>query len=135
MSNSPTDLIASAKSVLELRPDSAVYRRGSAYLARQAIERAVRVALGPEDNPQMQWRSRFVVLGALQPELMVGAGHQLWKWWSRTIHYHSYELLPRHDVVGRRIEESCAWIIGIEAFVGRARSNAHEVALASIGDR
>ncbi|MGH1488191.1 MAG: hypothetical protein ACRBK7_02160 [Acidimicrobiales bacterium] len=114
MSQHPTKLIASAKAVLELQPESIVYRRGSAYLARQAIESAVRLALGPNDRSRMQWRSRFLVLGVLQPEFSVGTGHQLWKLWSRTIHYHYYELLPRHEVLANRIEQSSSWIAGLE---------------------
>lgn len=107
------DLLMGAEELLLRNPNSVAHRRGAAFLARQAVEAAVRDALGPADAPMMRWASRFLVLGVQRPDAAVERGRLLWERWSEICHYHQYDLVPAAAVIRYRIDETRQWIDGL----------------------
>lgn len=113
-SDAPSDslwLCDGAALLLAGSPASTAHRRGAAFLARQAIERLVRTELGERVGDRATWKSRFLVLGVVRPDVDAARGHWLWSRWSEICHYHAYDLVPLADEVQRRIDETREWIV------------------------
>lgn len=104
------DLVDGAAALLARAPTSIAHRRGAAYIARQAVEAAVRHALDEADSPGMSWASRFLVLGALQKDVDAKRGRLIWERWSEVCHYHHYDLVPGPGALSERLAETRRWI-------------------------
>lgn len=107
------DLIQGAESLLLHDPMSIAHRRGAAFIARQAIELAVRSALGGAEQSGMKWASRFLVLGVVRPDAAAERGRVMWERWSEVCHYHHYDLVPSAAAVQERLLETQRWIDGL----------------------
>jgi len=108
-SDDPLALSAGARSVLARQPTSSAHRRGCGFLARQAIEMALRHELGAEDQADMKWKSRFLVLGDRLPAV-AHRGRALWAGWSEVCHYRPYDLVPDAATLNHWIDETESWL-------------------------
>ena len=114
----PHEKVLGAQLVLFRNPASLAHRRGSAFLARQAVEGAVRMALGKRESWNMTFRSRFILLRLVCPEAMAREGHSLWAALSEVCHYHPYDLVPPASDVQLLLTDTQSWINDVENFVG-----------------
>jgi hypothetical protein len=99
-----------AMTLLAAKPSSVSYRRGAAFLARQAIERGVRAITDARVGPDARWATRFLILGAIRPGIDATRGRALWSRWSEICHYSTYDLVPLADDLQRRVDETAAWL-------------------------
>ena len=91
---SPDHLIVGALDLVDRAPLSLAHRRGSVFIARQAIEAAVALALGLDDLSRVNHRSRFILLRTERAEDLAREGHSMWSALSTLCHYHPYDLVP-----------------------------------------
>jgi hypothetical protein len=123
MSSGATELCHSARLVLNASPGSTAHRRGCGFVARQAMESGLRVALGSADSPKAKWRSRFLLLEFLEPNegllsprsrrAHARHGYLLWTWWSGLCHYGFYDLLPSATEIEDRLDTTETWLAGL----------------------
>lgn len=112
----PLALCRGANDLLSLNPSSTAHRRGAAFVARQAIEAAVRAALGGAERREMRWKSRFLVLDVIDPLAEARHGLQLWSAWSELCHYHPYDPLPGEEMIRHRLDETRTWITSLATY-------------------
>lgn len=110
MTTSATELLVGARALLNSPASTTGHRRGSCFLARQAMEAAVRAALGPFDRRDLRWRTRFVVLRLVTGAPAARHGHQLWAQWSDWCHYHPYELVPNTTELLEHLRVTERWV-------------------------
>jgi len=119
----PDDLLAAARALM-VRPDAGtvgVWPRTSAFLARQALERAIaaRWKALPETAAlaDCPLRSQLICLPFyLEPDTAAQAAHT-WAALSNACHYHRYELAPT-------AAELTSWIDDVTELVKQLRNGA-----------
>ena len=107
------ELCTEARELVRRDPGSTAHRRGAAFIGRQAIEGAIRAALGSYEVREMRWKSRFLVLDTIAPQTNARRGYQLWSAWSEVCHYRPYDLLPDEAVIVEHLDDTSSWISGI----------------------
>ena len=110
---SPTELLENAEQILKASPRSVAHRRAASLVARQAIEAAVRAALGDIEQPGMRWRSRFLVLETERRRTDARRGYLLWRSWSDHAHYRAYDLVPDAPTLHDQLTATRSWIEGV----------------------
>lgn len=109
----PLRLHDGATQVLMSSPASVAFRRACAVIARQAIEAAVHEALGPIDQPRINWRSRFLLMETELKRTDARHGYLLWRTWSDHAHYHAYDLVPDAPALAELLATTRSWITGL----------------------
>ena len=108
----PLQLHDGAGQILASSPASVAFRRACSVIARQAIEAAVREALGGVDQPRINWRSRFLLMETELKRSDARHGYLLWRTWSDHAHYHAYDLVPDAPALTELLATTRSWIAG-----------------------
>ena len=105
---SPGELLAHARALLqeETLSPSTSWSRGAAFLARQALEGAVRSVLERRYtlDRRATFRAQLLALRAVMDEELAAEVHFTWASLSRATHHHAYALPPTVGELDRWME-------------------------------
>ena len=93
---SATELLAQAQQILTKRARGALSPRMAAFLARRAVEEVIdqRCADLGASAPWASWRSKLLILRALDKRESADRAAMAWNRLSNCCHVHAYEMQP-----------------------------------------